>query len=211
MVNMADTLEASTITQSPRKWSRERVARTDWRKENIYGQTIKMWRVNLWGPDPQYPGAIVGGIGAWVNFWSATPYKDLDRILSSGHMSLDEVTAKIEQLNDTTRLERIASTPIGEGEGFRPRVVRAIGCKDGTRLSIQASDSHLLSSPRQSNVGPWTNFCVMFYVKGGWSGVERGMVPFDELVQIINKHGGEKGWAGWTMDENDSHPFYRGE
>lgn len=76
-----------------------------------------------------------------------------------------------------------------------------IFCKDGTTLSVQASESHYCT-PR-NNDGPWTNMEVGFpsiQVPDTWlpfadgDGITHtdvyGWVPIEMIEDFINQHGG---------------------
>ena len=75
-------------------------------------------------------------------------------------------------------------------------------CKDGTTLSVQASDFHYCT-PR-SDTGPWntvevgyfTNPMGRTYTPRGWKSLNDSTdiysrVPIDVVVAFVDKHGGD--------------------
>lgn len=74
-----------------------------------------------------------------------------------------------------------------------------IQCRDGTTLSVQASENHY-STPRD-NFGPYTEVEVWCVTGAGPNGVTEfdysdddpsGFVPIEQVVQFIDNHGGFK-------------------
>lgn len=93
------------------------------------------------------------------------------------------------------RLDKIANTL------DRPMVVRSIVCVDGTRFSVQASNSHHCS-PRSNN-GPWRLFEVMGYYNNG-SQRQFGYVSLKTIQNRIKSHGGELSWdESFSSEDGD--------
>lgn len=79
--------------------------------------------------------------------------------------------------------------------------VKSVKCKDGFRVSVQASECHYCS-PR-NNIGPWTQvelgfpssapeFGIMDFVEDpeNPTGTVYGYVPVDLVNKLIDFHGG---------------------
>lgn len=92
---------------------------------------------------------------------------------------------------------------LSEQKKIRDIVVKAITCRDGFKVSIQASKYHYCS-PRESD-GPWTHF-EMGYPSGNpgeefkeyadspdeFPNTVYGYVPSDLIMKLINEHGGSE-------------------
>lgn len=101
------------------------------------------------------------------------------------------MSAVLDQLRDHLR------QPSGQSWS---RVIPAVECKDGFKMSVQASSSHYCL-PR-SDVGPWTHVEVGFpsqvepmlweYAEtpGAWTESVYPQVPIEMVAAVIEVHGG---------------------
>lgn len=101
-------------------------------------------------------------------------------------------------MNDVrTQLQRHLTRPSRQSWS---RVVPAVECRDGFRMSVQASTNHYCI-PR-SDAGPWTHVEVGFpsqvepmlweYAEepGAWTDSVYPRVPVEVVVAVIEVHGG---------------------
>lgn len=103
------------------------------------------------------------------------------------------------------KLQEILNTPVMSYEdtirgrdyaGMRKAIVENVVCKDGTKLSVQASEGHYCQ-PR-NNQGPWHEVEVGYPTDepDGWEQYSDGdsiygRVPVSVVQDFINQHGGE--------------------
>ena len=94
-------------------------------------------------------------------------------------------------------LDEILTVPVGfpvPEVGQRNGVVEPIVCKDGTKISVQASHFHYCS-PR-TDEGPWTAVEIGYPTapvprSWGFDGMVAGYVPVEKVRAFIKRHGGE--------------------
>ena len=96
-----------------------------------------------------------------------------------------------------TQLQRHLTRPSGRSWSH---VVPAVECRDGFRMSVQASSHHYCEPT--SDVGPWTHVEVGFpsqvepmlwqYAErlGEWTDCVYPRVPIEVVVAVIEVHGG---------------------